>query len=59
MCRVTATSQFDAATLEVRPTVLILRSSRRHQEALGKYLGAVSIFLLMTAGIMIGIRVVL
>jgi type IV secretory pathway TraG/TraD family ATPase VirD4 len=41
VCRVTATSQFDAATLEVQPTVLILRSSRRHQDALGKYLGAV------------------
>ncbi|TEU15531.1 MAG: hypothetical protein E3J21_12930 [Anaerolineales bacterium] len=41
VCRVTATSQFDAATLEIQPTVLILRSSRRHQDALGKYLGAV------------------
>jgi len=41
VCRVTATSQFDAVTLEVQPTVLILRSSRRHQDALGKYLGAV------------------
>jgi type IV secretory pathway TraG/TraD family ATPase VirD4 len=41
VCRVTATSQFDATTLEIQPTVLILRSSRKHQDALGKYLGAV------------------
>jgi len=41
VCRVTSTSQFDATTLEIQPTVLILRSSCRHQDALGKYLGAV------------------